>query len=66
MGLKVLSLTVSPEYPAEIINVSVRTPSGETVVTDVDIDPLGSVVHVTIAQGYSTDLMVTVWYTVTE
>ena len=66
MGLKVLSLTVSPEYPAEIINVSVRTPSGETVVTDVDIDPLGSVVHVTIAQGYSTDLMVKVWYTVTE
>lgn len=65
-GLKVLSLTVSPEYPAEIINVSVRTPSGETVVADVDIDPLGSVVHVTIAQGYSTDLMVTVWYTVTE
>lgn len=65
-GLKVLSLTVSPEYPAEIINVSVRTPSGETVVTDVDIDPLGSVVHVTIAQEYSTDLMVTVWYTVTE
>lgn len=65
-GLKVLSLTVSPEYPAEIINVSVRTPSGETVVTDVDIDPLGSVVHVTIAQEYSIDLMVTVWYTVTE
>ncbi len=65
-GLKVLSLTVSPEYPAEIINVSVRTPSGETVVADVDIDPSGSVVHVTIAQEYSTDLMVTVWYTVTE
>lgn len=65
-GSTVLSLPVSPEYPAEIINVSVRTPSGETVVTDVDIDPLGSVVDVAIAQGYSTDLMVTVWYTVTE
>lgn len=65
-GSKVLSLIVSPEYPAEIINVSVRTPSGETVVTDVDIDPSGSTVDVTIAQGHSTDLMVTVWYTVTE
>lgn len=65
-GLTVLSLPISPEYPAEIINVSVRTPSGETVVADVDIDPLGSTVNVTIAQGYSTDLMVTVWYTVTE
>ena len=65
-GSTVLSLPVSPEYPAEIINVSVRTPSGETVVTDVDIDPSGSTVDVTIAQGYSTDLMVAVWYTVTE
>lgn len=65
-GLTVLSLPISPEYPAEIINVSVRTPSGETVVADVDIDPSGSTVNVTIAQGYSTDLMVTVWYTVTE
>lgn len=65
-GSKTLSLPVSPESPAEIINVSVRTPSGETVVTDVDIDPSGSTVDVTIAQGYSTDLMVTVWYTVTE
>lgn len=65
-GSTVLSLPISPEYPAEIINVSVRTPSGETVVADVDIDPSGSTVDVTIAQGYSTDLMVTVWYTVTE
>lgn len=65
-GSKVLSLPISPEYPAEIINVSVRTPSGETVVADVYIDPSGSTVDVTIAQGYSTDLMVTVWYTVTE
>ena len=66
MGSTVLSLPISPEYPADIINVSVRTPSGETVVADVDIDPSGSTVNVTIAQGYSTDLMVTVWYTVTE
>lgn len=66
MGSTVLSLPISPEYPADIINVSVRTPSGETVVADVDIDPSGSTVDVTIAQGYSTDLMVTVWYTVTE
>lgn len=65
-GSTVLSLPISPEYPADIINVSVRTPSGETVVADVDIDPSGSTVDVTIAQGYSTDLMVTVWYTVTE
>lgn len=65
-GSTVLSLPVSPEYPAEIINVSVRTPSGETVVADVNIDPSGSTVDVTIAQGYSTDLMVAVWYTVTE
>lgn len=65
-GSKTLSLPISPTHPAEIINVSVRTPSGETVVTDVDIDPSGSTVDVTIAQGYSTDLMVTVWYTVTE
>ena len=65
-GSTVLSLSISPEYLAEIINVSVRTPSGETVVADVDIDLLGSTVDVTIAQGYSTDLMVTVWYTVTE
>lgn len=65
-GSTVLSLPISPEYPAEIINVSVRTPSGEIVVADVDIDPSGSTVDVTIAQGYSTDLMVTVWYTVTE
>lgn len=65
-GSKTLSLPVSPEYPAEIINVSVRTPSGETVVADVNIDPSGSTVDVTIAQGYSTDLMVAVWYTVTE
>ena len=66
MGSTVLSLPISPEYPADIINVSVRTPSGETVVADVDIDPSGSTVDVTIVQGYSTDLMVTVWYTVTE
>lgn len=66
MGSTVLSLPISPEYPADIINVSVRTPSGETVVADVDIDPSGSTVDVTITQGYSTDLMVTVWYTVTE
>lgn len=65
-GSTVLNLPISPESPAEIINVSVRTPSGETVVADVDIDPSGSTVDVTIAQGYSTDLMVTVWYTVTE
>lgn len=65
-GSTVLSLPISPEYPAKIINVSVRTPSGDTIVTDVDIDPSGSTVDVTIAQGYSTDLMVTVWYTVTE
>ena len=65
-GSTVLSLPVSPEYPAEIINVSVRTPSGETVVADVNIDPSGSTVDVTIAQGYSTDLMVAVWYTVME
>lgn len=65
-GSTVLSLPISPEYPAEIINVSVRTPSGEIVVADVDIDPSGSTVDVTIAQGYSTDLMVTVWYIVTE
>lgn len=65
-GSTVLSLPISPEYPAEIINVSVRTPSGEIVVADVDIDPSGSTVDVTIAQGYSVDLMVTVWYTVTE
>lgn len=65
-GSKILSLPISPEFPAEIINVSVRTPSGETVVADVDIDPSGSTVDVVIAQGYSTDLMVTVWYTVTE
>ena len=65
-GSTVLSLPISPEYPAEIINVSIRTPSGEIVVADVDIDPSGSTVDVTIAQGYSTDLMVTVWYTVTE
>lgn len=66
MGSTVLSLPISPEYPADIINVSVRTPSGETVVADVDIDSSGSTVDVTIAQGYSVDLMVTVWYTVTE
>ena len=66
MGSTVLSLPISPEYPADIINVSVRTPSGETVVADVDIDPSGSTVDVTIAQGYSVDLMVTVWYTITE
>lgn len=65
-GSKVLSLPISPEYPAEIINVSVRTPSGETVVADVDIDPSGSTVNVTITQEYSIDLMVTVWYTATE
>lgn len=65
-GSTVLSLPISPESPAEIINVSVRTPSGETVMADVDIDPSGSTVDVTIAQGYSTDLMVTVWYIVTE
>lgn len=65
-GSKVLSLPISPEYPAEIINVSITTPNGEVVVADVDIDPSGSTVDVTIAQGYSVDLMVTVWYTVTE
>lgn len=65
-GSTVLSLPISPEYPAEIINVSVRTPSGKIVVADVDIDPSGSTVDVTIAQGYSTDLMVTVWYIVME
>lgn len=65
-GSTVLSLPISPEYPVEIINVSVRTPSGKIVVADVDIDPSGSTVDVTIAQGYSTDLMVTVWYIVTE
>lgn len=65
-GSKVLSLPISPEYAAEIINVSITTPNGEVVVADVDIDPSGSTVDVTIAQGYSVDLMVTVWYTVTE
>lgn len=64
-GSKVLSLTVSPEDPAEIINVLVKTPDGEPVIADVTIDPLGSNVSVVIAQAYSANLTVTVWYTVT-
>ena len=65
-GSKVLSLPISPEYPAEIINVSITTPSGEVVVADVTIDPSGSNVDVVIAQAYSANLTVTVWYVVTE
>lgn len=65
-GSKVLSLPISPEYPAEIINVSITTPNGEVVVADVTIDPSGSNVDVVIAQAYSANLTVTVWYTVTE
>lgn len=65
-GSKVLSLPISPEYPAEIINVSITTPSGEVVIADVTIDPSGSNVDVVIAQAYSANLTVTVWYVVTE
>lgn len=66
IGSKVLSMIISPENPAEIINVSITTPSGEVVVADVTIDPSGSNVDVVIAQAYSANLTVTVWYVVTE
>lgn len=65
-GSKVLSMTISPEYPAEIINVLVKTPDGEPVIADVTIESSGSNVSVVIAQAYSADLTVTVWYVVTE
>lgn len=65
-GSKVLSMIISPEYPAEIINVLVKTPDGEPVIADVTIESSGSNVSVVIAQAYSADLTVTVWYVVTE
>ena len=65
-GSKVLSMTISPEYPAEIINVLVKTPDGEPVIADVAIESSGSNVSVVIAQAYSANLTVTVWYVVTE
>ena len=65
-GSKVLSMTISPEYPAEIINVLVKTPDGEPVIADVTIESSGSNVSVVIAQAYSANLTVTVWYVVTE
>ncbi len=65
-GSKVLSMTISPEYPAEIINVLVKTPEGEPVIADVTIESSGSNVSVVIAQAYSANLTVTVWYVVTE
>lgn len=65
-GSKVLSMAISPENPAEIINVLVKTPDGEPVIADVTIDSSGSNVSVVIAQAYSANLTVTVWYVVTE
>ena len=65
-GSKVLSMIISPENPAEIINVLVKTPDGEPVIADVTIESSGSNVSVVIAQAYSADLTVTVWYVVTE
>ena len=65
-GSKVLSMIISPEYPAEIINVLVKTPDGKPVIADVTIESSGSNVSVVIAQAYSANLTVTVWYVVTE
>lgn len=65
-GSKVLSMAISPEAQADIINVLVKTPNGEPVIADVTIDASGSNVSVVIAQAYSANLTVTVWYTVTE
>lgn len=65
-GSKVLSMAISPENPAEIINVLVKTPDGEPVIADVTIDSSGSNVSVVIARAYSANLTVAVWYVVTE
>lgn len=65
-GSKVASITVSPEEQADIVQVLVTTPDNEFVIADVTTDGSGSNVSVVIAQPYSANLTITIWYIVTE
>lgn len=65
-GSKVASITVSPEEQADIVQVLVTTPDNELVIADVTTDGSGSNVSVVIAQPYSANLTITIWYIVTE
>ena len=58
--------SIQKKTATDIVQVLVTTPDNELVIADVTTDGSGSNVSVVIAQPYSANLTVTIWYIVTE